>query len=197
MSDENNISRYLKDSPEKEFRILNPFTQPPDYFSGFTQKLQNKIADEGHFPEIFAGISKQTPYSLPCGYFDEIGRKVLPSSVSSKPERPLRSLKQSWQHLVVAAATLGIIVLAAVLFYSYHNKAEDFALQKIENVSTERLNRFLGNPDSVQNSQPVLSITKSDSKPVDFDQLFNKISDRDLKSFLDETGSNDDDFLMN
>ncbi len=196
MSDENNISDYLKDSPEKEFRILNPFTQPPDYFSGFTQKLLNKIADEGHFSEIFAGISKQTPYSLPGGYFNEIGRKVL-ASVSSKPERPVRSLKQSWRHLVAAAATLGIIVLAAVLFYSYHNKAGDFALQKIENVSTERLNGFLGNLDSVQNGQPVLSITKSDSKPVDFSQLFKKISDRDLKSFLEETGSNDDDFLMN
>lgn len=196
MNDENNISDYLKDSPEKQFRSLNPFTLPEDYFSGFNWNLMDKISDEGHIPDILQEISKRTPYSLPDGYFDDAGLKIQ-ASISPKSERPVRSLKHSWRHLAAAAATLGIIVLAAVLFYSYHNKAGDFALQKIENVSTERLNGFLGNPDSVQNSQPILSITKSDAKPVDFDQLFKKISDRDLKSFLDETGSNDDDFLMN
>lgn len=199
MNEENNILNDLKQSGENQTGMAGPFVVPDGYFTSFTQHLLDRISDEQAVPAVLKDVSKKMEYSVPPGYFNNLGVKINHPANSANTNRIRRIY--SWRHWVAAAVTIGIIVLISVLFIQQNNQngggAVSFAQQKIKTVPTEQLKSFLNSTDNNISQNSALSSTKSDNKVIDFNQLFEKIPDKDLKNFLEETGGIDDDFLIN
>ena len=199
MNEENNILNDLKQSGENQAGMADPFVVPDGYFTSFTQHLLDRISDEQAVPAVLKDVSKKMAYAVPPGYFNNLGVKINHPANSASTNRIRRIY--SWRHLVAAAVTIGIIVLISVLFIQQNNQngggAASFAQQKIKTVPTEQLKSFLNSTDNNISQNSALSSTKSDNKVIDFNQLFEKIPDKDLKIFLEETGGIDDDFLIN
>lgn len=218
MNDENNIFIHLKTLSGQENETGWPYSVSFDYFHLFAQKLPDRISDDANLPDILLNASKTVPYSLPdnCfvgtenktaytvphNYFDEINCKIA-AKIPAESKTSVRKIQKKWWQMAAAAIIIGIITLASFQIFSLNqsekrdNAAVNFAQQKIQSIETDQLAGFLGTSDSIFSSQTVTSSTKSPANSVDLNQLLKKISDKDLKKFLDETGDENDDFLLN
>lgn len=197
MSDETNIYNHLPPLSGK------PFITPSDYFDNITQKITDRIADDSVLSHVLTGISKKPPYSVPADYFSNFSseKKYIPKRATG--QATIRKLKYGWQHFIAAATTIGIIALTSLLFYTHYlqqkneNSSERFSQQHLKMMPTNQLNGFLNDPENNMPANTAIYEPEKHPKANDGDRLFNKVSDAELKIFLDETGDADDAFQTN
>lgn len=178
-----------------------PFAVPVGYF----EKLEAVLQKQTEFFEqdevySFNTVSKKNaPFGIPDGYFDALPEVLLAKAKQPVPQKaPVISMLTKW---VVAASVCLLVVLSVLFFKKNRAPYNEMAVQKLEKglerVSTDQLNDFLiqGRVDSAANTA---LLPEKEILHIDQNQFFEKVSTKDLKNYLSETGSDyEDNSLLN
>lgn len=204
---------------------MAPFGIPKGYFEAFTTKLIYRLTEEEALPEILTKASKKmpyavpadyftqaanhpitkniaVPYTVPANYFNELPHKILVKT-QAKPPAIIRSITHYRKTIIAAASIMGILIFSYLLFQNMYSSKQtsdaitQTAQQKLKKMSTTQLEIFLNatNPTFIDNN--ALPHTNQPQNTIDLNQLFENISDKDLAKFLDDTGDDETDFLIN
>lgn len=179
------LRRQMKEQNESQG---HPLQVPEGYFPGLTNKILSKIADEkGADLASFAADGKKQTFTVPNGYFDDLEKNILEKTIAPAPVRKL--FPSRWRS-VAAASIIGFIILGGI-YYRETSNSEPISVQNasvgtsvIHNVSINEL------ADFVEEGAAGNSNGNDKKKSVDINQLFQKVSSRDLESFLNETAVN-------
>ena len=178
------------------------YSVPDGYFEGLSNTV---LASVGNIEErdgldsiapIFKTISREVPYQVPAGYLENLQANALKSE--SKPTTtkviPV-SHAGYWTRIVVAAATVGVIVLCATLFSGRDTKTPTTYLSyksvdlkgNLDKLSDDELEKYLNNDNLTSNAD--LIILDDGALPNVAEQKIQTVSDEDLKQYLQETGT--------
>jgi len=226
MNEESNIFTQLKSLSGQQNQQGWPYSIPANYFASFTEKLLSRVADDNNLPSVLSNISKSMPYAVPEGYFsDEREAGEIISNLSKDPvyqvdsgyfegfygrlserlaKRPvLVRITQHFGGRVAAAIVIGMVALASLFYFlqeksdKQNSSATNFAQQKIVVMPTEQLAGFLNLTDSTFAVNKTASAISPAGSSIDLNQVLKNFSEKDLKKFLEETYTEDDEFLLN
>ena len=210
---------YRLNTLSGETEAAKPYSVPCDYFSTFTQHLLDRISDESEM-HLLLEISRGVPFAIPDTYFSKnIGgfSTLLPSPAVLKSSDNLKGSGSNvihdqkttilsgkiWRKIAAAAIITGLLVSLSFIFVSKKGEKDlnvqvtNLTEQKIHKVPTEQLEGFLNFYEAVPDSTSSIKSSNSAKNTVDFNQLFEKVSDKDLRSFLDESSVGEEEFLLN
>lgn len=214
MNEEQNIFNTLEALKQTENNTLGrPHSVPHEYFNTLVSEILNRVskndgidfATAEEVVPILADTGVQPrPYAVPPAYFSDLTQKVLEKVGAEKKESP-RFFNGGIRTMAIAASLIGLVAVISLL-YIFSGKENAIkgdhnvpvaTQHEIEELSTDQLTGFLNATDSIlfKNDQSLnVNLMK---KNIDFSKLLEQVPDKDLKLFLDDTGSEEDEFLLN
>ena len=168
-----------------------PYQVPEGYFShtGFSFAL---LKEHGKTPV----------FSIPQNYFGS-----LPENILKKIKRGndgVFTLPHIGLKKYAVAVAIGLILLVSIGVVRNNTSekqteadAAGLVQKTIHNISTEQLAGFLNIPDSVLMGSDRNPETVFPELSIDFNQLLKKMSEKELKKFLEETGGDEERIFIN
>ena len=198
----NDLSPLLSSISKK-----TPYSVPVGFFDELDGRIAALITHEEQqtaseeieeLSPLLSGLKKEMPYTVPQGYFENINPAV--------PEKTkvISITRQKWFRYAAAAVIVGFVATAGFLVFnkpsSIDPNKQSFAWveKNLKKVSTDDINSFVELADKENTS-----IAKADIKESDeIKELIKDIPEKDIQSFLDETGAVEsenagDDLLLN
>ncbi len=193
-----NILSQIKTGHEPNYHFSKemPLTLPANYFHDLPgiilQKIKTAATEINTFDELEAispllnTISKQTPYALPIGYFENL----QPSNIKAtaiKPERIVKARVFTIYRFAVAAIITAILCVGIFLMLDKNinplqansNKTE------IKNLSEDDISEFLSaNANSEESGTPIISAA---TVTPDIHEAVKEITDEEIKQFLQDS----------
>jgi hypothetical protein len=173
-----------------------PFAVPQGYFEASKDDL-SAMAGDDPVSSVLDGISRAMPYAVPEGYFESLPQLVL-GRVAPAPAKVV-SMPRRWMLSAVAAAVSGILLVSGYFYMNRGTGVTDvenpqWVAQKLKNVDSKELEEFIKTTD-INNSANHDIVHKPQAAEVK--TLLEDVSDNELKSFLDQVPTDDEDLLMN
>ncbi|MCH5715115.1 hypothetical protein [Niabella hibiscisoli] len=147
MNEHNDILKALRQQMKEHDQHDGPFHVPEDYFPELENKILATVSDEAAAdPMIFTNEGKRQTFTVPDGYFDDLGQNILKKTTSPASVRRLFTSK--WQQIAAATIT-GLIVLSGI-YYRESSDSRPIAIQNqpnstpaIRNISVNELTDFV------------------------------------------------------
>lgn len=166
-------------------RLGTPLEAPPQgYFNRLGADIMGRIngeqedaaAETARLSPLLAGISRQMPYPLPAGYFDQLTAAAAQKAMGQKAGVVvMASRRAGWVRYAAAAALVGLIALSAILFFRGGRKPLE--QQDLPGLA----NNLPSQPDSAvkPNRQPpvVADKEKADLAEVSDTEVFDMLQD--------------------
>lgn len=196
MDDNKNIYPILQNLTEKNHVT---YIVPENYFDSINDKIIGRIAQDEVKQEIktmFPGlqsVEKLHPYSYPHNYFSSVNKSVFDKINPPKTALHRFVLNNHWRRLAVAAIIIGIFIFSALFIIMPFRKTGTVPAiveNRIEKMSDEQLQFFMNADTSIYYK----NITNSN---IDYNQIFQPFTDKELKDFLETTSDNNEDLLLN
>ena len=179
--------------------IKQPYFDVPDgYFNDLSNNIlasinaqQNNIEEElASIAPVFNTISKQVPYQVPEGYFENLQVDNNKSVEVAKEAKVISITKRTiWLRVAVAASVIGILFIGASIFS--HKNNENYTSytnvdlkSSVKKVSDEDLVKYLNNDYIASNNDMIIL---DDGDAPDVKQKIQAVPDADLSQYLQET----------
>ena len=184
--------------PKEEFLLADiktpSFSVPEGYFDNFSDNIltliKNNSAEElASIAPVFNTISKQVPYQVPEGYFENLLVDNNKSSEVAKTAKVVSITNRIiWLRAAVAASIIGLIVLGVSI--SSNKNTESYASYKnvdlkssVKKVSDEDLEKYLNNDYIASNNDMIIL---DDGDAPDVEQKIQSVPDEDLRQYLQD-----------
>lgn len=206
--DEKTLSQKITGSyPDN---ITNPFSVPDGYFDTLPQKILSQVKQNENsisaaeeiaaISPLLSGISKQMPYPVPAGYFENNF-----SNINKKPAKvfAFNFTRKNWLRYAAAAIVIGIISISGFLYFNQSSKIdpsknpEAWVKNNTKKITTDELESFieLSNIETAALQPSIQNPVKSS----EMEDLMEDVPDTDIQKFLNETSGLDgeNDILLN
>lgn len=176
----------------------NPYTVPENYFQANIEALPAFTSSKEE-SAVLSFIGKELPYQAPAGYFANLPDQILKRVNHRKAA--VMPMKSSWMRLAAAAMIIGIAVISGIVFMNKGgNKIVKDPVVAVKKASIQELNDFLKSTDinltdtTIHNDQT--TATNSNSK-TEARKMFQNVSSKELKAFLDQVPADDEYIGLN
>lgn len=194
MNEESNIFKALNEIKEKA-GVAAPYSLPAGYFEELNSKLLNRIANESSDQDsddlLIDSAAKMTTYQVPPGYFDSLETGLLQKANAPHQSAKIISIKK-WLRIAAAAIIIGFVAYFSIQQFQGNSNLttnEKRTAAAIMDVNSVELTSFVG--DAGENA-----LSANDQKnTTDTNQLFEDISNDELRSFLNENNNNDSEMF--
>jgi antitoxin (DNA-binding transcriptional repressor) of toxin-antitoxin stability system len=193
-----------------------PYSAPVGYFEGLAEKLIQLVRENNDYQTaneeletlspLLSGLKKTMsagtaytggPYSVPNGYFENMGDK------RNKPVAKMVPLtQQRWFRYAAAAVVTGVIVLAGIIYLTTRNRVDPveqpyaWVKKSIQKVDIADIDAFVNLANEELSNQTV--VANNPVKPEEIKELMKDVSDKEIQDFLDvasETETNDETMM--
>jgi hypothetical protein len=188
----------------------NPFSAPEGYFDTLAENILDRVKQNDNLipaaeeiaaiSPLLSGISKQMPYPVPAGYFENNF-----SSINKEPAKVVafNFTRKNWFRYAAAAIVIGIISISGFLYFNQSSKIdpsknpEAWVKNNTKKITTDELESFI----ELSNIETA-ALQPSIQKPVnsgEMEDLMEDVPDTDIQKFLNETSGVDgeNDILLN
>ena len=173
-----------------------PYSVSDDFFQSNIDNLGAFTSENGE-SLILSFIEKEMPYQVPTGYFANLPEQIL-EKVSDRGGKVIPMVRRKWMRLAVAAAVTGIVAISGI-FYFNNRRSNSVASNDpsviVKKATTQELNNFLKTTTIVDVND--ISRTTATAPKTERKKLFNDVSDKELKAFLNQVPTDDDDLDIN
>jgi hypothetical protein len=189
---ENLAAEVLKKIQAKdEIAMLSPL------LSSISRQMPYSVPDD--YSSLLEGLKKKETYKVPEGYF----KNLLPLDVVRRSESETKVIsiaRRGWFRVAAAAAVVGVITLAGLLFFG--NKKETVReplakftndVKKMNEVQKEDMIDFI---DAGMTGKESAKVT-TDNKSKDVEQLLQDVPEQELKDFVQQTEDVQDVLMTN
>lgn len=189
--------------------LQNAYQAPAGYFDGLADEILKRVkalesttaAEElANLSPLLSRISKEMPYSIAGGYFENLQPVVDTKNSGSKAKLVSITSRKWWRYAAAAVvigfagATVGLLLLNNKDIDPV-SKSYDWVKTNLKNVSTADINEFV----------EITSTATTDAMKVDAKEetsnLLKDVSDKEIQDFLNDIQASgsaaDDDLLFN
>ena len=177
--------------------LQNPYQSPAGYFDGLAESIIQKIHSKdilGANNEVYRelleiapllnSLNKENIFSVPENYFENLR---VPRVIEKGSARiiPMGSRIRKWVTYAAAASILFIFSTSAYLYANKHIRGIDKSPsieQKIADLNEDDIISYLND----NQESPSDYIPASDAQESKIHDMLEKVSDEDIKSFLDD-----------
>ena len=192
------LEKLPKDEAQYNRTTLPSYSLPEGYFEGLSDNILAKVKAINFTDELdsvlplIKTISRQLPYEVPVGYFDNL---TINTTLSEQPQVAkvvYITSKKFWLRMAVAASIFGVIVLAATTFYhketgntyaSYKNVDLNKSVIKL---SDDDLIKYLDNDYIASNTETIIL---DDGNAPSLEQDAQVVPDNDMTQYLREVST--------
>ena len=191
----------LQQLPKEEAQL--PIVSTPDYaipegyFDGLSNSILSRVASLSQesadeltvITPVLHTISNQLPYKAPEGYFENL---TVNSELSEQPQGVkviAITTRILWLRMAVAASIVGVILLAATIFYQREN-GDTYASYKnvdlnksVNKLSDDDLIKYLDNDYIASNTETIIL---DDGAAPSLEQDAQVVPDNDMAQYLRE-----------
>jgi hypothetical protein len=187
-----------------------PYEVPESFFQSNLEMLPFLVSEQEE-SALLSLIEKEMPYEVPQGYFASLPEQIL-AKVAEPTAKVIPMVRRKWMRMMAAAVMIGIITLSGIFYFRSNNNNNDGATNnnttvttaatvpvtvELKKASTEELNNFISDID-VSTATDKTQATASNSKPhKDTKNLFEDVSDEELKAFLSQVPTDDEELDIN
>ena len=190
---------------EMKWGNKNSFSVPDGYFDSLGNDILQKIKSENNKNEVseelkmisplLNGISKESVYSIPAGYFESL-KPISKISENKQEGKLVKMSRPKWINYAAAACVAAVLLSGAYLFLNKNINAGSNKPQitntnfvkaldvdkSIASLSDDEISNYL--VKEVNNS--IYENNSNETYDPDIDNLLESTSDEDLQKYLEE-----------
>jgi len=200
-----------------------PYRVPAGFFQSLSEDVLKRISEqEDHLHKasvgqtseeeieslspLLSGLKNKNPYSVPTGYFETLGTKVVrKDSFGEKQEAKVISItRRKWYRLAAAAVVIGIVVISGLLFVKQRqvNPIDnphawiEKNVKKVDKAKIDELVSLTNGDTNNKSDSETEAVQKAEIK-----ELMKDVPEKEIEEFLNDAialeSSADTDGSMN
>jgi hypothetical protein len=178
-----------------------PYSVPAGFFQNLSDDILQKLSEHaGHLQKesfgqtseeeivslspLLSSLKNKNPYSVPVGYFENLGTKVVRKDSFGEQEKTkvISITKRRWYRLAVAAIFIGVVAIGSFLFIGQRAVTVDNPQAWInknvtKKVSQEKIDEFV----KLAEDETINTTEESDAtKQAEMKELMKDISENEI-----------------